>query len=200
MDPKAIKFPNGKLCCFAHTRELCTLGKKCPCSRATPSPAMLKKRNEYEQKNGNLYEGWAEKVHALAGGKSAGKGDGKPVRDTSHLQTDEAGNVLPLSKVGCNFKVEGKECPNGDNCKFSHKPADIKARKKFLAERDKKNGLAASPAPKASAKAKAKAKAAKEKEGEEVAVGFAALSEQEDSEDAEDEDEEISERSDDYEP
>ena len=81
------------------------------------------------------------------GGKSAGKGGGgKGDRDTSHLQKDEAGNILKLSQVGCNFKVEGKECPDGENCKFSHKPKDIKARKKFFADRDKKSGVAASPA------------------------------------------------------
>ena len=64
---------------------------------------MLKKRDAYEERHGKLYEGWSEQMRSAAGGKGAGRGKGeKADRDTSRLQKDKEGNVLPTSKVGCN--------------------------------------------------------------------------------------------------
>ena len=43
-------------------------------------------------------------MRSVAGGKGAGRGKGeKTDKDTSRVQKDKAGKVLPTSKVGCNW-------------------------------------------------------------------------------------------------
>ena len=87
---------------------------------------------------------------------------------------DKNGVALPPDKVGCGYKAKGQECPFGDgsgkDCKFSHKPEDIKKRKEHIEK------LAAAKG-QPEAKAKAKAKSGKGKgQGK---AGAAALSDDE---------------------
>ena len=46
-----MKFPDGKILCWLHTRGLCKEGKNCKFShlKNKASKAMLKKRDEYEK-------------------------------------------------------------------------------------------------------------------------------------------------------
>ena len=182
LDPEAIKFPDGKLCCFANTRNKCTLGKQCPCGHGKPSVAMLKKRDDYEKKNGREYVGWAEKVKAMfskGGGKGASE---KKPKNKDDLMKDKDGNILPLDKVGCNFLAQGKDCPKGKpDCKFSHDPKDVTLRKKHLAKLGKLS--VATPAPKAEAKSDGKKKKKKKKEEEESSGGCASECDYDEDED-----------------
>ena len=57
------------------------------------------------------------------------------------LERAADGSVKPTKDVGCSFLAQGLECPkggvlNGSNgqCPFSHKSANVDARKKFLKE------------------------------------------------------------------
>ena len=132
-DQDAITFPDGKFCCFAHLRGLCTLGRNCPKGHGKATRAMLAKRDVYEAKNGKLYENWPSR--SAAGGKGTGKGD-KTAREK---QKGPDGKDLPISEVGCNYLARGLECPKGEGkCKFSHDAAHVASRKKFLAKTDKK--------------------------------------------------------------
>ena len=144
---------------------------------------MLKKRDAYEEKNGKLYENWNNR--SAGGGAGAGRG-AKPERDTSKLQKDKDGKVLPTGQVGCNYLAQGKECPKGKpDCPFSHEDKDVKARKKWLAKLEK----GSAPAPKAEAKAKPKVKP-KKKEKEAIDPAGPAADDEEESEDQEKEAEE----------
>ena len=144
---------------------------------------MLKKKELYEAKHCKGYEQWQQR--SVAGGKGSGKGKGaKGERDTSHLQKDKDGKVLPTEKVGCSYIAKGLECPHGEQaCRFSHEAAAVKARKQFLKQTgqfDKDSAPAAAP------KAKAKSKPKKDKPAEAVAGG--AASDHEDDEGSEHDD------------
>ena len=47
--------------------------------------------------------------------------------------------MKPKGEVGCNFLANGADCSKGDKCEFSHDPAIVAERKKFLAKFNKDN-------------------------------------------------------------
>ena len=145
---------------------------------------MVQMRNDFEAKNGKEYLNWPPR--SAAGGKGAGKGE-KGEKPAKPLQKDTEGNVLPVSRVGCDYLAQGKECPRGENCKFSHDDPDVAARKKFLKQTARKDT--------ASPKAKAKATPRK-KPGPAAEAIVSTLEELEDDEEDEEEDEDSDSQSD----
>ena len=98
--PDTLVGPDGRRPCFAYSRNKCKKGKECALCHCKLTDAMKKKREEFEAKNGAGYE--------TDNGASASEG----------------GNA----KRACWKEIEG-QCPDGANCRFSHKPEDLAAAK-----------------------------------------------------------------------